>query len=58
MNYAYPVVSGETGKFTGFSVSYLKMAQNLSEKSQHAEIHHKAEFSQPPDLFHADRHVK
>jgi len=56
--YAYSVVSGETEKFTGFSVSYLKMAQNLKGKPQHIVIHHKTGLSSPPHLTHADRHIR
>ena len=55
--HAYPVASGETGKLAGFSVRYLKMAQNLPEKSQYIEIHNKIRSSMPPHLGHPDRHI-
>jgi hypothetical protein len=55
--YAYPVASGEAGKLTGFSVIYLKMAQNLPGKSQRIEINHKIGSSSPWCLCQPDRHV-
>jgi len=55
--YAYPVASAEAGKLAGFSVIYLKMAQNLPGKSQHIEFHHKIGSSRPSHLSHPDRHV-
>jgi hypothetical protein len=48
----------ETGKITGFSVIYLKMAINLPGKTQYIEIHYKIGSSKPFYLIHPDRHDK